>query len=114
MRYQPFDIQSAGQARAIAAVLGRVERGIDRLAAAEGYLDDDDYAGYLIRVGRVLSISRFLVRADRQRRQATGETHASADGSGLRRWVERVAADVAAGHRQEHLAGHFQVGGGSR
>jgi hypothetical protein len=103
VRYAPFDVQSAGQARAMAAVLGRIERGVDRLNHAEGYPDGGDYAGYLIRVARILSIGRFYVRASRQRRQDTGEPHSLVDGSGLRWWVEQVGMDVAAGNRQEHL-----------
>jgi hypothetical protein len=103
VRYAPFDVQSAGQARAIATVLGRVERGFDRLNAAEGYLEGGDYAGHLIRVGRILSISRFHVRASRQRREHNGEAYYLVDGSGLRWWVEQVCKDVAAGNRQEHL-----------
>src|SRR6266545_651349 len=105
VRYHPFDIQTAAQARAIGAVPGRIERGLDRLGAAEGYLEDSDYAGYLTRVGRILSISRFLARACRQRRQHTGQAHYPAHGSGLRRWVEQVAEDVMAGNRREHLPG---------
>ena len=103
VRYAPFDVRSAGQARAMAAVLGRIERGVDRLNHAEGYPDGGDYAGYLIRVARILSIGRFYVRASRQRRQDTGEPHDLVDGSGLRWWVEQVGTDVAAGNRQEDL-----------
>jgi hypothetical protein len=103
VRYAPFDVQSAEQARAMAAVLGRIERGLDRLNRAEGYADGSDYAGYLIRVARIVSIGRFHVRACRQRRQDKGEPHYLVDGSGLRGWVEQVGKDVAAGHRQEHL-----------
>src|SRR6266571_1746856 len=103
VRYAPFDVQSAGQARAMAAVLGRIERGVDRLNHAEGYPDGSDYAGYLIRVARILSISRLHVRASRQRRQDNREPHDLVDGSGLRWWVEQVGTDVAAGNRQDHL-----------
>jgi hypothetical protein len=103
VRYAPFDVHSAEQARAMAAVLGRIERSLDRLNRAEGYPDGNDYAGYLIRVARILSIGRFHVRASRQRRQDNGEPHYLVDGSGLRWWVEQVGKDVAAGNRQEHL-----------
>ena len=103
VRYAPFDVQRSGQARAMAAVLGRIERGVDRLNHAEGYPDGGDYAGHLIRVARILSIGRFHVRASRQRRQDTGEPHNLVDGSGLRRWVEQIGTDVAAGNRQDHL-----------
>ncbi|MEU7874278.1 hypothetical protein [Dactylosporangium sp. NPDC049140] len=103
VRYAPFEVRSAEQARAMAAVFGRIERGVERLNRAEGHPDDNDYAGHLIRVGRVLSIDRFHVSASRHRRPATGEPHELVDGSGMRRWVGQVVGDVAAGNRQDHL-----------
>ncbi|WP_426513106.1 hypothetical protein ACPPVO_22170 [Dactylosporangium sp. McL0621] len=103
VRYAPFDVRSAEQARAMATVFGRIERGLERLARTEGHPDDTDYAGHLIRVGRILAIGRFHVRVSRRRRQHTGEPHDLVDGDGLRRWVEQVGNDVAAGRRQDHL-----------
>jgi hypothetical protein len=115
VRYAPHDIDTARQARAIAAVLARIERGLDRLSAAEGHLDHGDYAGYLIRVGRILKISRFHVRASRQRRDSNGQEHYPTDGSGLRNWVEQTGNDVMAGNRHEHLpGGRLHVRGGPR
>jgi hypothetical protein len=43
-------------------VLRKVERGLTKLAEAEGYLPDADYAGFLFRVARVLGITEYWVR----------------------------------------------------
>lgn len=114
VRYTPYDIQTAAQARAIAAVLGRIERDLDQLNTAEGYLTDSDYAGYMIRVGQTLSTSRFLVRTFRRSRQDNGPRQHLVDGSGLRSWVEQVDTDVRRGDRCEHLPGAPNRPGGSR
>jgi hypothetical protein len=72
------------------------------------------YAGYLIRVARILSIGRLHLRARRQRHEDTAESHHLVDGSGLCRWVEQVGKDVTGGNRHEYLPGRAQVSGGSR
>lgn len=87
----------ARHARAVASLLATVERGLDRLNGSNGYLPADDYASYLLRVARVLRVSRITVRNSPRRRELTGDTFRSVNGSGLQSWTDDVRRVAKAG-----------------
>lgn len=58
--YAPYSIETAKQAQAIARVLTRLEKGLDRLNTDEGYSNDFDV--YLRRVAKILRLKEIHVR----------------------------------------------------
>lgn len=88
--YSPFRIEKAKQAKAIASILGRLERGLEKISSEDGYLDRNDFAGYLLRIGRLLRIKDFWVRNDAERRVSSGQHNRQVNGAGLQLWVQDV------------------------
>lgn len=98
--YSPYRIDSTKQAKAIASVMGRLERGLQKLNDEEGYLGNEDYAGYVLRFARVLKIKGVWVRNDARHKGLTGEPYRHVTGASLQYWV----ADVDRTARERKLA----------
>jgi hypothetical protein len=101
--FQVYNIDTAKQAAAIARVLTRIDKGLQTITNAEGYLSDADYAGYVLRIGRILKINRFYVTNSATSRARSGELHRMVNGSGLQSWVASVAYDVEHGRTSEYV-----------
>jgi hypothetical protein len=99
--YSPFRIDNAKQAKAIARVMERLERGLDKLNDDEGNLGQEDFAGYLVRIARVLKIKEIWVRRTERQRNLTGELYQLANGSKLQYWVQEVDQAARTGKRGE-------------
>lgn len=89
-------MDSARHAKAVAGLLGAVERGLDKLNQSDGYLPGDDFAAYLLRVARVLRVSSFEVRNLPRQRDLSGQVFRAVNGAGLQFWVDAVDRAVKA------------------
>jgi hypothetical protein len=90
--YEPHRVESAEHALAIAGVLRTLDRGLDKIRDAEGYINHDDFHTLILRVARILKIKTIYVRNTRKARDVSGERFRKVDGSGLQGWVEHTAA----------------------
>ena len=82
-----MDYVTLSNAEAMVKVLRRLQRGLDKLNAERGYLEDKQFAEYLMRVGDVLKIRNFYVRNSDKAAEVSGSMFRSVDGAGLQRWV---------------------------
>lgn len=89
-------MDSARHAKAVAGLLGAVERGLAKLDQSDGYLPGDDFAAYLLRVARVLRVSSFEVRNLPRQRDVSGQVFRAVNGAGLQFWVDAVDRAVKA------------------
>lgn len=85
-KFEPHSVD-LDQAEKMVKVLRKVARGLDKANADQGYLRDEDFASYLIRVARILGIKTFHVRNNRRHKEMSGQTYRRTDGSGLQSWV---------------------------
>lgn len=91
--YTPTELE-LDQAETIVKTLRRLRRGLDAIQRAEGHLPDGDYAGYLIRIGRILRLDTYHVRNTPQERETTGQFWKRTDTTGLQTWVTHRIADA--------------------
>lgn len=91
--YAPHSIERAEHARAIGAVLAKLERGHQKLNNERGWLGADDYAGHLLRAAEILGIKYFYVRNSKPMRARSGEAFRKVDGSGLQLYVSQAVTD---------------------
>jgi hypothetical protein len=101
--YSPSRIESAQQAKAIARVMEKLERGLDKLISDEGYVASDDFAGYLLRIARVLRIKQIWTRSTKRHQDMTGEYYRLVNGSSLQYWVKDLDEAARAGRCAELL-----------
>ncbi len=101
--FEPSRIDSAEHATAIATVMRKLESGLEKLTSAEGYIRDDDFGLYLMRIARILGIAKVYVRNRKRTQTMTGEKYRSVDGAGLQSYVSMVVSDVHAGRRSEYV-----------
>ena len=101
--FEPHRIDSAEHATAIATVMRKLETGLAKLTNAEGYIRDEDFGLYLMRIGRVLGIAKVYVRNRKRSQDMSGQKFRSVDGSGLQLYVSMVVSDVHAGRRHEYV-----------
>lgn len=73
--FKRHNVDSAEKARDMVRVFDRIERAMKRVNESAGYLDQDDYLGYLTRIGAALGITRFYVRNHREARERSGENY---------------------------------------
>ncbi len=99
--YRPHHIDRAEHARAIAAVLTRIDKHLHKANAADGYLPDDDFPGYLRRVAAALKIRTLYVRNTAGGARVTGETYRKVNGAELQTWVDTVRQHAEAGKFSE-------------
>jgi hypothetical protein len=102
VHYELPQVENARHAKAIASVLSRIERGLERLTQERGFLQDCDYAGLVLRVARILKINRVHVRNPRAVRERTGQFHRRVTAVELQSWVLSAVEDVEQGNRLEH------------
>lgn len=89
--YKPYRIGSAVRAREIASMMTRVEKGLDKATAELGYLADDDFAGYLGRVGMAIKVPTIYVRNATPFRNMDGLKWRKLDAPGLSYWLSEVS-----------------------
>jgi hypothetical protein len=102
-RYHDLSIDSPEHARAVARVMVKLDKGMDALTKAEGYVADGNFAGYLVRVGRVLRITDYYVRNNRKGREMSGEMYRRTDGSGVQSWLAHAVSEIDAGRIGEYV-----------
>lgn len=91
VEYDLYRIDDPKQAQAIARVLTKVETGMQKLNSELGYLAAADFAGYVLRVARILGIRDVYIRSVQDRVWKTsGEVFRKVDGSGLQYWVTDI------------------------
>lgn len=103
LHYQLHRIENARHAKAIAAVFGRIERGLERVTREDGYLADSDYASLVLRVARVLKIGEVYVRNSRPVFDRSGRRYQKVNGPGLQSWVASAAGDIKNGKASDHV-----------
>lgn len=102
--FKPYQVQRAAHATAIARTFTKLDKGMDAIRDAEGYLTDRDFHVYVLRVARVLKIKSFYVRSTPQQFGYTGEHYRKVDGSGLQSYIEHTVALVQDGKKAQVLA----------
>lgn len=103
--FKPHRVESVRQARAIASVLGKLDKGMDAINASEGYIGNGDFATYALRVARVLKLTGGVyVRNTKEAQARSGETYRKVDGAGLQYWVNDKAQLVRDGKKRDVLA----------
>lgn len=100
---RPHHVSTVEQAMSIARVLRRVTVGLGRLNASDGYLADDDFAGYLLRVAKVLRLTHIYVTQPLAVRERTGEIWRHVDGAGLQIWLAGVVEAVRHNRVREYV-----------
>ena len=95
--YAPHWVQNSVHAKAIASVLGQIERGMDRLETVDGYIRDGEFSRYVMRAARTLRISKVYVRNAPSVVIKTGECYRTADANGLAYWTQTVNQTIDAG-----------------
>lgn len=101
--YRTYRIETAAQATAIAKVLQRLERGMDRLNTHEGYLKSEEFDRYLQRVARLLRLKQIWVRKLPQHHD-DGQMWRKVTGSGLQMWIGDVERITREGNRGQLIA----------
>jgi hypothetical protein len=96
-------IENARQASAIARVMARVEKSLDKQSQESGYLTDADYAGYVLRVAKALGIKTIYVRNSFEAERNSGVRFRKVDGAALQYYVSAVVADVRTGHKADYI-----------
>jgi hypothetical protein len=91
--YKPHHVELP-QAEGMVRVMRRLTKGMQTLQSTEGYLQEPDFAGYLLRVGRVLRVRRWYVRNTRLQEVRSGERFRLADGGVLQSWVASRIRDL--------------------
>jgi hypothetical protein len=103
MYYTDVRIENATQAMRIARAFAKIEKGMSDLNTKEGYLNDDsDYAGYIIRLARVLKIDDIYVRNARKQREMSDARYRKVDGSALQYFCSGAADAVTSGRITEY------------
>jgi len=99
--YSPHRIDTAEQAKAIARVMQRLQQGLAQLNDTDGYLTGDDFAGYLLRVTKILKIKEIWTRATPRHRDITGDQFRRMSGASLQHWIKEVDEASRAGNCAE-------------
>lgn len=102
--YDPHRIENADQATAIAKVMRKIEKGQRDLGEREGYLSDENFAGHVIRLSRILKISDLWVRNRPEVARRAGEDWKRVSGSSLQWWTSDVERLAKEGKRDELIA----------
>lgn len=93
--YEDAYVKDVRAARKMVSLLGRVERGLEKLDSQRGYIDRDDYATFVLRIAEVLRIKRIHVRNSREARAMTGDAWRRVmDGREFSAWIGRVNHDA--------------------
>lgn len=85
--YNPHNVERAERAEAMAKVLRKIEKGMAKLREEQGYLADNDFVGYLLRVATVLRIRTFYLPMSDKQREMTGQRWNYVTATGLQSWV---------------------------
>lgn len=75
------------EAESVVKVLRKVSKGLSKIQADEGWVNDEDFATHVFRIARVLGISEYYVRNSAKSRSATGEFYRKADGVSVQMWL---------------------------
>lgn len=90
-QYTPHHIEHADHARDIARTLTRIDKGLQTAQSEAGYLADADYPGYLARIGKILGVTTYYMRAHRAIfGSGTGERYVSGDITKVQYWIREV------------------------
>jgi hypothetical protein len=89
--YKPFRIDSAERAREIARMMDKIKRGLDKATSDLGYLADEDFGGYLGRVGMAVKIQTIYVRNSTPFNNVDGRKWRKLDVPGLAYWLSEVS-----------------------
>lgn len=89
-QYTPHHIEHADHARDIARTLTRIDKGLLTVQSEAGYLADGDYAGYLARIGKILGVTTYYMRAGRPIFFDSGERYTSGDITKVQHWLGEV------------------------
>jgi len=104
--YESTYIRTASDARALANMLARIERGLDKLSRERGSLrGEDDYAAFIGRVASILRVPTMHVRNGKGHREMTGDRYRTVDTLGLEYFVDGVTRHHRANElRSEYIA----------
>lgn len=104
MSYNDVRIENATHAMRIARAFTRIEKGMNDLNNKEGHLrSDSDFAGYVVRLARVLRIETIYVRNPRRLRERTDQRFRKVNGSDLQWYCSGAADSVASGKISEYV-----------
>lgn len=101
--YEPFRVGSVRFAQAIARTMAKVERSLDAQNRESGYLVDDDFSAYVLRIAKALGITSIYVRNTNRAAEVSGQRWRSVDGAGLQTWVGMAVADVHQGRKSDYV-----------
>lgn len=93
--YTPHHIESADHAKAIASTLTKIENGLRKLQESAGYLPENDFGAYLLRIATVLRIPEIYVRNTTRALSMSGETYRKVNQGALQYWVQEVSERAA-------------------
>ncbi len=97
VEFRPHHIEHVTQASEIAATLRKVNAGLARMDREDGYLTDEQFHAFVLRVCKILRVGEVLVRNSERARMASGERYRTVDGSGLQAWVWHITGEIKAG-----------------
>jgi hypothetical protein len=83
---QPYRVE-LHRAEAMVKLLRKVEKGLERMNGERGYLRQDDFHQYVLRIAEVLRIKRFYVRNTTRAQAVSGQQFRATDGSGVQSWI---------------------------
>jgi hypothetical protein len=102
--YRAHHIDSADQATAIARTLTRIEAGLRKMSAADGYLTDSDFGAYVARIAKILKIGKLYVRQTKRARDMSGNHHRAVSTADLQSYVLHAVSEIHAGKRSEYVS----------
>ncbi len=82
------------QASRLARAMTRVTNSMDKQSKELGYLADNDFAGYVLRVAKAMRITKTYVRNTFRAAEMSGQLFRSVDGEGLQTYVGYAALAV--------------------
>lgn len=89
--FAPYRVTDLQHAQRMVTTLRKVEKGLAKAQDDAGYLNPDDYHGYLMRIAASLGIRDTYVINYGNQREWTGERHRKVNGAGLQWWVDDVS-----------------------
>lgn len=101
-QYEPSMIDDPEFAREIAKVLVKVKTGLEKINDTDGYVPND-FGIYIMRVARILGITRVYFRNDKERLARTGDWARKVDGTTLQWALKEVVEKFQSGKVYELL-----------
>lgn len=84
---QPYRVETH-RAEQMVRLLRKVDKGMARLESERGWVGQEGFHAFALRVAEVLGIKQFYVKNNEKARQISGQFWRKTDGSGVQSWLD--------------------------